>query len=309
MEDGKRWAWSMEPFGRLRTGSLRNRLMPCIGDCHVEPFDKLRTGSDHCHVEPFGRLRTGSLRNRLMPCIGDCHVEPFDKLRTGSDHCHVEPFGRLRTGSLRNRLMPCIGDCHVEPIGRLSAGSVRNTFHVKPNTTYKAAFTQHTTYSLIKAFLLFLLVTTLTNHKSAAQCIDQLGINPTAPCSTDYTPVCGCDQKTYRNTCYAQYRNGVQTYVEGPCSGFEFDIFPLYVSQDNYFDLNVTFVQNAGIPAHFVIVDVFGNLVYERSLPAFTQYVDAYRFQLDVSGFRQGVYIAMLYNTKGTYRYIKFTKY
>ena len=37
-------------------------------------------------------------------------------------------------------------------------------------------------------------------------------------CTEEYQPVCGCNNETYSNSCYAG-RDGVTSWSEGECSG------------------------------------------------------------------------------------------
>ena len=37
-------------------------------------------------------------------------------------------------------------------------------------------------------------------------------------CTEEYQPVCGCNNQTYSNSCYAG-RDGVTSWSEGECSG------------------------------------------------------------------------------------------
>lgn len=47
-------------------------------------------------------------------------------------------------------------------------------------------------------------------------CIDESKIDPNAACIEIYAPVCGCNDITYDNSCYAEIA-GVTQWTEGRC--------------------------------------------------------------------------------------------
>jgi len=139
-------------------------------------------------------------------------------------------------------------------------------------------------------YCLFLIIGLLMNREADAQlilpCEDPLKYNQYFSCGEPFMPVCGCNQKTYRNGCVSLNVFGVnEIFSDGVCKdeNFYFEINPNASYEKTTF--NIQFYTTGSYSIQ--IFDLYGKVMY------FNNQSNVHWIQDDIyfSGFRPGFYL------------------
>ena len=101
--------------------------------------------------------------------------------------------------------------------------------------------------------IVFFMMQRFCFSQNAPLCVDPNSINPGAVCDNYFQPVCGCDNKTYKNDCYAN-ASGIYGSPTGPCEPIAIDVNPNPMVQTIVLTAVVKYIQNITI-----FIQSFGN--------------------------------------------------
>ena len=136
--------------------------------------------------------------------------------------------------------------------------------------------------SFILAAILF-----FTNFDLVGQnygCFDSLKVTIGSYCPPDYDPVCACNQKTYRNFCYAQ-REGYPVFQNGICEPIDININRNPVHDNLLIDLRLKFQGDATV----YIFDIFGNIYYSHAFSA----IERETIAINTETYPRGIYLVL----------------
>jgi len=123
-------------------------------------------------------------------------------------------------------------------------------------------------------------------------CIDSLMITNNTCYGTTYQPICGCDNVTYRNECFAVAAGIINgAFTDGPCEFMDFDFNPNPAGRnpvDGPLTIRVICKSTADINV-WVFDTFFRQKYYQRSL----QFQDQI-FQPDVRGWGNGLFFIVV---------------
>lgn len=156
---------------------------------------------------------------------------------------------------------------------------------------------------LLRIFLLVFFAQLLNSEAKAQSsngCVDSTLIRYGYWCPNDFYPVCGCDNITYRNLCWAQ-NQGLLSYTEGPCEPIVMDFNPNPVTDVTY--LKMVLKQES--PVNFWIYDYRGNEYFFQSYGTTKEMY----LTIDVNNYPPGIYILIAVTGNGDYAHAKLVKF
>jgi hypothetical protein len=129
--------------------------------------------------------------------------------------------------------------------------------------------------------------------------------------SCDYSPVCGCDDKTYRNSGAAYWWGGINQWSDGPCGNFDTDLNPTLVTNGTSNITHIRIYMRQPGTATLLIYNVFGRLMLQRLFStslsnAIIPETESFNLN-DAQSFPRGMYLAIVV-VNGEQKVRKFLK-
>lgn len=117
-----------------------------------------------------------------------------------------------------------------------------------------------------------------------------LGKQPGIPCDGFFEPVCGCDNRTYKNECFTRME-GLLFYTQGPCENLALNLNPNPVYDVIFLE---GIVKTSGTIRIF-ITDIFGKTYFSEFY--YADNTNRFYRTINISNFRPGMY--MLFGNNG----------
>jgi hypothetical protein len=143
----------------------------------------------------------------------------------------------------------------------------------------------------LKLIFYFLLSSFFANAQNqTGGCIDSTRIQPGQGfCTTNFEPVCGCNNVTYNNDCIA-ISQGLTSYLPGPCEPIAANFFPNPLTT-NTLSLDVI-LRNPDLGVTVFITDLFGKYYYYQKFNGFNRQI----VTINAGTFEGGMYLVVLQN-------------
>jgi hypothetical protein len=148
-------------------------------------------------------------------------------------------------------------------------------------------FKQSFQYRIVFLFVVGLFFVSKASAQWQPPCEDSVRKNRFFQCyEPRLTPVCGCNQKTYRNQCVSYQMYGINLILSnGVCQQdvFVFDFYPNPATE--FINFAVEFFDRGNISVQ--IFDTYGKLMFLTNKSQVQRYDDV----ISIGGFRPGLYV------------------
>lgn len=99
------------------------------------------------------------------------------------------------------------------------------------------------TYPTMGSYRTCLTIVENASQKTVAQKCKNIEIIDADLCDITWDPVCGCDNQTYMNACFAENYHGVYYWIPGPCIGIEYALDCSFAYEGD--DLTIQFINTS----------------------------------------------------------------
>ncbi len=138
--------------------------------------------------------------------------------------------------------------------------------------------------------LFFLLLFQDAGSQLAVPCQDKDYADPWYNCGTDFSPVCACDNKTYKNQCAAQWQGGIRgsQWISGPCEEFYFNMNS--VPATGLVQIDFMFKDRGS--AMLYLINMRGEVLYQYQISTSNNL--PIRYELDMIRYPAGFYFVSI---------------
>lgn len=163
---------------------------------------------------------------------------------------------------------------------------------------------------MIRAVLLLISCIPLFASAQFDLCVDSNRINPFYQCNDpSFSPVCGCNNVTYRNGCEMTNVAGVNYTAADQNGVCRNDFFFYYFYPNPVIDrmnFSMQFASQETSPATMQIYDIYGNVVYFQLLNSFSDFPTTPQ-TITFTNLETGLYL-MVIQSRGVFKISKFIK-
>ncbi|MGB1241212.1 MAG: PKD domain-containing protein [Chitinophagales bacterium] len=125
-----------------------------------------------------------------------------------------------------------------------SVDSLDLEWELGDNTTIQSIQKFNHTYQNLGNYETCLTLNSSTEAEKPTKKCKVITLGDPKMCEADWVPVCGCDNQTYMNSCFAENYHGVYYWEEGPCSNIDYSLYSSFI-YENQPNLAIQFINTS----------------------------------------------------------------